>query len=138
MALLLLLCCFAMPAHADKKGKKEEKHGPPQIRDTYWKLIGTDGKELAGGEREAYIKLVMKHQKLEGYSGCNDMGGKYKIGKHNEISFEAMGTKMACDNAKTEDYMYYALSGANRFVINGENLLLYNEQLLLAIFEAKY
>ncbi len=83
--------------------------------------------------------LATKKAQLSGSTGCNSITGSHTEGKHGAIKFEAATTKMYCEGAmETENYVLTALNRANRYVINGHHLLLYNETYLLAIFEAKY
>lgn len=112
-----------------------------ELTDTHWRLSEMNGKAVAstGDDKGAYIMLYSKKSQLGGSGGCNEIMGTHKIGKHNVIAFEAAMTKMACaQGMDTEYYISKALSGANRYVINGHNLLLYNDTYLLAVFEAKY
>lgn len=113
--------------------------GEASLEKTYWKLADVNGNALSTSSngREAYIMLISKKSRVEGNTGCNSLAGKYEMGRHGYIKFTVAGTKMACGNMETENYMQNALSNANRYVINGQNLLLYNDNLLLAIFEAR-
>lgn len=139
--LLFLSLTLPLSLHADIKGKKkpaaEKKRAT--IMNTYWRLSEMDGKPLADGSQNntPYIYLQDKKSQLLGHTGCNNIGGEFAIGKYNYIGFEAVYTEMACEGITTEGYILNALKGANRYTINGQNLLLYNDNLLLAVFEAK-
>lgn len=82
--------------------------------------------------------MYSKGSRLMGHTGCNSIAGKYEKGRHDDIKYEAITTKMACMGANHEGYLLEALSGANLYMLNGQNLLLYRDNLLLAIFEAKF
>jgi heat shock protein HslJ len=110
----------------------------PMLIDTDWYLLDVSGNalDLHGGP-SPYIHLDNKHRVLSGNTGCNTLGGKYTTDKHLEIKFEAATTRRACDNMSNENYLLGSLTDANRYEVNGENLLLYHYNMLLAIFETK-
>lgn len=124
-----------------KKVKPVKIPEESELTDTYWRLSEMNGKAVAstGAANEAYIMLYSKKGQLGGSGGCNEIMGSHKAGKHNVIKFEAAMTKMACaQGMDTEYYISNALAQADRYLINGHNLLLYRETYLLAVFEAKY
>lgn len=117
---------------------KKKHKGAPELMDTQWMLMDVSGKSLnvPGGSTAPYIYLSSKHHQMGGNTGCNAIGGQY-VFKHDDIKFSPLTTKMACNNMKYERSMMEALNHANRYMLNGNNLLLYNDNYLLAIFEAK-
>jgi heat shock protein HslJ len=117
-----------------KKPKKETA----DLQNTYWRLSEMNGKTLEPGSDEAYVKLTEKKSVLEGNAGCNTIVGTFKVGRHDEIAFEFGTTKKMCADMSVESYMVNALKNANHYDINGHHLMLYNDSVLLAIFEAKY
>jgi heat shock protein HslJ len=129
---------FTMPCSADKKGKEKPK-GDPKLQNTVWKLLDINGQPLTRtpGSEETYIIIAQKHNRLDGFAGCSPVSGSYKLDKGDVIEFDATITPMPCKNQSTENYLRAALDNANRYMLNGQNLLLYNDNLLLAIFEAK-
>jgi len=118
--------------------KKKHKGGDAELMDTQWMLMDISGKSLNlnASAKAPYIYLSSKHHQIGGNTGCNAIGGQYTF-KHNDIKFTPLTTKMACNNMKYEQSMMEALNHANRYMLNGQNLLLYNDNFLLAIFEAK-
>jgi heat shock protein HslJ len=99
-----------------------------------------NGKKIppTDNNQDAYIFLRDKKDELIGFTGCNNISGEYEDGKFNAIGFEAIaGTEKACLAIETEAYLLTALKRANRYLINGENMLLYNDNVVLAVFEAK-
>ncbi len=135
--LKLLFSVFLMACACTAFAKKGG--GPATLENTYWKLAEVSGKPITTptDAREAFLTLISKKSRVQGNTGCNSLAGKYEMGRHGFIKFTVASTKMACADMSTENYMQSALSGANRYVINGQNLLLYNDNLLLAIFEAR-
>lgn len=141
---LSLSCLHADAGHKDKTKKqkattaKQAKNKKPALDETYWRLSELNGKMVAqSGGNEAYIFL---HKgKLTGNTGCNDISGKYEDSRRdNSLTFEPAVTEMACmGRMETETYMLNTLKGATRYRLNDNHLMIYNNALLLAIFEAK-
>lgn len=117
-----------------KKPKKETA----DLQDTYWRLSEMNGKTLEPGSNEAFIKLVEKKSVLQGNAGCNSIMGTFRLGRHDELAFEFGTTKKMCGDMSVEGYMINALKNTNHYDINGHYLMLYNDSVILAIFEAKY
>lgn len=117
-----------------KKPRKETA----DLQDTYWRLTEMNGTPLASAANEAFIKLTEKKSVLEGSTGCNLISGSFQIGKRGELAFEYGTTKKMCGDMAVERFMNHTLTNTNRYDINGHHLLLYNDSILLAIFEAKY
>jgi heat shock protein HslJ len=147
LTLIVALSFSAIHADAARGEKKEKKqrttasakkkNKKPELSDTYWHLIELDGKAVTQGNTEAY--LFMHKDKLTGNTGCNDITGKYSDSRRDEsLKFEAATTEMACLNGMdTENTFKRVLTGTTRYKVNGDHLLLYNDNILLAIFEAK-
>jgi heat shock protein HslJ len=117
-----------------KKWSEKEKQSPP-LEDVKWVLLDVSGKSIGG---RAYIKLSDKGDKLTGHTSCNLISGSFKKGRSNDVKFNTITTKMACDEMKTEANLLSALNGTNLYDLNGQNLLLYHDTILLAIFEANF
>jgi|ERR1044071_9534714 putative lipoprotein len=139
--LLFLSLTLPLSLHADIKGKKKPGADKKKISlmNTYWRLSEMNGKSLPdiSQQNTPYIYLQDKKNQLLGNTGCNNIGGEFASGKYNYVGFEPVYTEMACPDMSTESYLLNALKGANRYKINGNNLLLYKDDLLLAVFEAK-
>jgi heat shock protein HslJ len=117
---------------------KKPRKATADLQGTYWRLSEMNGKTLETGNNEAYIKLAEKKSALEGNAGCNTIIGTFKIGRHNELAFEFGATKKMCGDMSVEAYVINALKNTNHYDINGHHLMLYNDNVVLAIFEAKY
>jgi len=142
--LLFLIALVSVTCYAGKKDMKKDqspKHntkGKAELEGTHWRLTEIDGKPVPRGDNrnEPFI-MFAKKGRLEGNTGCNGLGGTYDLGRFDAIKIEAVSTKMACPDMSGEAYMNNALAYANRYMINGQYLLLYNDNLLLALFEAE-
>lgn len=125
------------PQQPKKLSEKEQKN--PPLENIKWALLDISGKPLnAAPDRMPYMVMYSKGSKLEGYTGCNQLSGTYDKGRNEDIGYKPVTTKMACSNTQWEDDMVKALNGANAYKLNGQNLLLYHDNMLLAIFEAKF
>ena len=122
-----------------KKKKKKKTPTTAELDGTYWALYEMDGKPVKtpANEREAYIKLIDKKSKLEGYTGCNIITGNFDLGRE-YLTFDAATTERACKDMTVENYVMAALNNANRYEINGLYLLLFKGTYLLGIFEARF
>ncbi|RYE21440.1 MAG: META domain-containing protein [Sphingobacteriales bacterium] len=144
LLFLIALVSISVSCYAGKRDMRKEKapkHNTKkkaELEATHWSLTEIDGKPVASGD-ERIMPFIMfgKKGRLEGNTGCNSLGGTYDLGRFDAIKIEAVSTKMACPDMTGEAYMNNALSYANRYMINGRHLLLYNDNLLLALFEAK-
>lgn len=147
IAGLSLSCLNAEAGKKDKdskkdKGKKEQKHSSRRqkkasLEDTYWRLSSLNNIPVGAGNNEPYIML--HRGKITGNTGCNDITGKYTdYSRMDMVKFDAATTEMACMNGmEAERLMQQVLSQTTKYKQNGNNLLLYNGTVLLAIFEAK-
>jgi len=144
VAGLSLGCLHAEAGKKDKnkkEDKKEQKHPRRQkkaaLEDTYWRLSEMSNVPVKSSNNEPYI--YMHRGKLTGNTGCNDITGKYTdYSRMDKVKFDAATTEMACMNGmETEKLMLKVLGETTKYKQNGNNLLLYNGTILLAIFEAK-
>lgn len=141
--VLLMLSLSLVACRGGKKKMHTPKvpKGDAEITNTYWRLYEMDGKQIQtpADARDVFIRLNRKRSTLEGFAGCNMISGTHSEGRHGTIKFEPFSTLAICeDRVEIEQYVLKALLKANRYVINEKFLLLYNENMLLATFEAKY
>lgn len=138
--LLILTLSLAASCRSSKK-KPHVPKGEAELTNTYWRLAEMNGKavETPVDARDVFIRLNTRRGKLEGFTGCNTIEGTHSEGRKGAIQFSALTTLMACeDRMDVEQYVLKALSKANRYLINDKHLLLYNDNYLLAVFEARY
>lgn len=126
-----------------------ERSCPPMpeepLQNTYWKLVELDGQAVISpdGRREAHMILYSEdgENRVKGNAGCNRFFGGYDTDdtrKEQGITFGRMGaTMMACiDGMDTERAFLDALENADRYVITGQTLAIYQGDTVLARFEA--
>ncbi|MBV7439879.1 META domain-containing protein [Weeksellaceae bacterium TAE3-ERU29] len=78
-----------------------------------------------------------EENKISGFAGCNKFFGNYSAFNGKLIISNIGATKMACPQLDAEGQYLSLLGKANRYEIKGNNLFLYNNNLLLLHFEAK-
>lgn len=98
-------------------------------------LPGMSSPKSATGD--VYFRFV-DSKKIEGFSGCNRFFGGYEAGT-NSLSFGPIaGTRMFCPDMEVENTLLKMLAGNLDFIIVSDNLYLYKESKLQAVFEATY
>ena len=94
-----------------------------------WTLesLGGEAVIMPDGAQIPWIKADAKSGRLEGFGGCNQLMGSYKLDGAN-LSFPGLGsTKMMCpDVQETENKFKTALSETNAFKVDGNTLKLLN------------
>lgn len=115
---------------------------PATLENTVWNLIELDGKafEMPVSAKRVYIQLKGndEEQNLSGFAGCNSMGGHYSAPGDHAIVFEPISTRMFCeDTMELENAFIKMLTEADRYQIEGRQLLLYKGDLLLGKFRAR-
>lgn len=90
------------------------------------------------GAKTPWIKADAESGRLEGFGGCNQLMGSYKLDGAN-LSFPGLGsTKMMCpDVQETENKFKTALSETNAFKVDGNTLKLLNGATEVASLVAK-
>lgn len=112
-----------------------------ELAGTYWRLdeVGGNAVHTSEGQREAHFALDAAESRVRGHGGCNNFFGGYWAGD-GTLAFSGLGsTMMACeDGMETEQAFLDALGRTTRYRIGGLFLTLYDDQEVLARFEAMY
>ncbi len=111
------------------------------LENTHWRLMQADGEPVinAADGAEAYFRLDPMGNQVQGFSGCNRFGGRYKVeGRALRFADVAM-TMMACEDSRNPELRFTrALNDAAVWKIVGRQLELYDSSgKLLATFEAR-
>ena len=122
-AAVLLLSCSAVNSITSKVGSNQ-----PSIVGTKW--------TLAENVKGKVPTLVVENGKVSGNAGCNNyFGNAYLDTTVGNFKVDNMGaTKMACDNLDVEGKFLKMLNEANKYVVDGNTLSLYKDNLLLLKF----
>ncbi|QNF33486.1 META domain-containing protein [Adhaeribacter swui] len=99
-----------------------------------WVLIDLNGEEVVkqNSERPIYLEFNGTDQKVAGFAGCNRLFGAYS-NQGSTISFSRVSsTKLICPDYELENNFVASLQRINRYQIDGEKLLLFNQNNLIA------
>src|SRR5688572_3158558 len=124
ISISLISACSSPKKTAASKPVESAKSNAG-ITNTYWKLSTMNGKkvETPDNAKEVHIKFTLQENRLQGYAGCNGLGGSYELTGANGIKIRAITTKMYCDRMDVENYLTNAITKANTYKIDGEKLL---------------
>ncbi|MFC7348237.1 META domain-containing protein [Chryseobacterium zhengzhouense] len=123
-AMALVASCGTMKnTSASKVGKAQ-----PSIANTKW--------TLADNVKGQVPTLNIEGSKLNGNAGCNRYFGSVVMETASgQFSPSGLGsTKMACENMSVEKNFMDMLQKANKYVVSGTTLELYQDNLLLLKF----
>ncbi|MEN4760921.1 MULTISPECIES: META domain-containing protein [unclassified Chryseobacterium] len=122
-AVVLASCGTMTSASASKVGKAQ-----PSLSSTKW--------TLADNVKGKVPSLNIEGEKISGNAGCNNYFGTAKVDPSSgNFSAGALGsTKMACDNMSVEQNFMDMVGKANKYVVSGNTLELYKDNLLLLKF----
>ncbi|WP_124640560.1 MULTISPECIES: META domain-containing protein [Amniculibacterium] len=123
LAITMVACTTTNTA-----SKSSSSSAQPSLSNTHWIFS-----EQVKGNTPT---LVFETEKISGNAGCNNYFGSVVINAQNG-SLETKGigsTRMACPNMNSEANYLKLLGQANRYVVKGETLELYKDNLLLLKF----
>jgi heat shock protein HslJ len=117
---------------------------PPQnieLTETYWRLTELMGKPVEKDEntkREIHIVLKKEGNRVNGFSGCNNIMGQYETKEGNFIKFSNMATTMmACPDMKMEGEFNKILNAVDNYSLSGKTMTLNKARMApMARFEA--
>ena len=117
--IALLLIFNACKTHKISQGQGTSELG---LENTKWKLVKLDGETIKTPKGAKDIYIYLNNKKLEGFAGCNGIGGEYTINENNLKFTGLLGTKMACPKLNIENKFFQALERTESYSIK-ENLL---------------
>ena len=122
-AAVLASCGSMTSASASKVGKAQ-----PALANTKWTLAETVKGKVP--------TLNIEGEKITGNAGCNNYFGTATIDPSNGgfIAGQMGSTKMMCNNISVEQNFMDMMGKANKYVITGNTLDLYKDNLLLLKF----
>ena len=111
------------------------------LENTHWKLVEAGGQPVVtpADRQEAYFRLDPLGNQLQGFSGCNQFGGGYKVEGRTLRFTQVSMTMMACvDTNNPEQRFTTAVNSVAAYKISGNRLeLLDSAGATLARFEAR-
>lgn len=94
--------------------------------------------QLSNTNRDAFIEFSTYEKRFSGNGGCNRISGNYSLEKKSKIRFsEVISTKMSCPDIAFENTFLSAINEVNRFEVDGENLLLKDDNEILIILRRR-
>lgn len=101
------------------------------LRGADWILI-EDGKAVKANGRPLYIHFLSKG--FQAYAGCGAISGNYKV-EGAQISLQKTKSSQAkCEDMHMQDTFLSLLGQADHFRIQGEEISLYKDKMLLLQF----
>lgn len=111
------------------------------LENTHWRLVEAGGQAVVtpADRREAFFRLDPLGNQVQGFAGCNQFGGSYKVEGRTLRFDQVRMTMMACtDQNNPEQNFTRAINSAAGYKISGNNLeLLDASGAVLARFEAR-
>ncbi|MCW3162506.1 META domain-containing protein [Chryseobacterium oryctis] len=122
-AAVLVSCGTMSSPSASKVGKAQ-----PSLANTKWTLVDNVKGKIP--------TLNIEGEKISGNAGCNNYFGTAKVdASTGDFAAGQMGsTRMACDNMSVEQNFLDMMGKANKYVVSGNTLELYKDNLLLLKF----
>lgn len=126
--LVLGIAAMAFVASCTTTSSTTKTKSQPSIANTKWVLS-----EQVKGKTPT---LNIEGNRVTGNAGCNNYFGELMLDTTagNFVANNIGSTKMACENMATESNYLKMLSQANKYVVNGNVLELYRDNLLLVKF----
>ena len=137
-ALLQHVLALALIFTVAACGPSPATSGPAtaELTDIYWRLSGINETPIVtpGDQRAPYLRFMTEGNVAQGFSGCNQFSGNWKITDGRiELGPMAM-TMMACaDSMNTEQAFMQALATMDRNEIQDDELRIFqdNKEVLL-------
>lgn len=110
----------------------------PTLINTYWKLTKLDGREVITPPREKEAHFILDFQHcIKGFSGCNKIDGSFDA-DDSRLKIQLEKPNRLCPDMATDDAFRKVLQNANVYMIEGKRLILFQNNIYLAEFEAVY
>lgn len=128
---LLLIAVTLTSCNTTKNAKEEMSETTTSIKDASWQLISLEREKVKPLKSEKIIKLTFDGEKgVNGFSGCNNFMGSYKLSENQKIEFAPMAsTRKACpDESFDENAFLQMFSKVESYKIEGHKLTLMNRK----------
>jgi heat shock protein HslJ len=105
---------------------------------TEWQLIQLGGVTMQPVEGKYTLQLTGEEQRVAAVGACNQILATYVVDDKQTLRIEnPASTRMLCPDAETEAKFVEVLAKTTRYDMDGEMLLLFEQENLLAVFQAK-
>ena len=132
-SLTLLISALAIVGCCDcRKRSKLEK----PLVGTTWQLVQLMGREVAA-TGDSYTLCFSENGTAAGAGDCNRFTLTYTVDKSRALDIAEIGsTRRFCENHATENAYYDMLEGVTHYEMDGDNMLLLNNGMLVGIMHA--
>lgn len=141
MKYFIWMICLGLIGFSACKTAQITKNKSLTLTDKYWRLTTLNDLAISKdptATREMHMILKQEGLKINGNAGCNSFFGTFELKANNGISFGKLGsTMMACKDMQLESQFLEALTKANIYSINGNQLSLLKDNIVLAKFEGR-
>ncbi|MDA1073735.1 MAG: META domain-containing protein [Proteobacteria bacterium] len=105
---------------------------------TKWLLREVNGETVtfAEGQKVAFITFMEEEGRIHGFGGCNVFNGSFEIHGEQFTFGPMMSTMMACGEDDIEPRYLQALEQAERFVVQGSDLIGYRQTEPVLVFSS--
>lgn len=129
MVAVLVGCCNCRAVQ-----KKNQK----PLEGTEWQLVQLGGESIQPVEGKYTIQFFAEENRFASVGECNHLTATYSTNEKRDLVLENAGmTRMMCPNQEAEDRFVEMLNKVTRYDMDGQMMMLFAENDLLAVFQAK-
>lgn len=131
--LIVLLAAACKPSHKINKVVGITK---ATFENTQWALIELNTQAITF-ENKPYLVFAPKSMVVNGFGGCNQLAGSYEFSGQKLKLNNIAATRMFCqETMQTEVAFIQSLQQVNQYLIEGHELLLLQDDKVVARFRA--
>lgn len=131
--LIVLLAIACKPSHKISKVVGITK---ATFENTQWALIELNAQAITF-ENKPYLVFAPKSMVVNGFGGCNQLAGSYEFSGQKLKLNNIAATRMFCqETMQTEVAFIQSLQQVNQYLIEGHELLLLQDDKVVARFRA--
>ena len=115
-----------------------QKKNQKPLEGTEWQLVQLGGESIQPVEGKYTIQFFAEENRFAGVGECNHLTATYSTNEKRDLVLENAGmTRMMCPNQEAEDRFVEMLNKVTRYDMDGQMLMLFADDDLLAVFQAK-
>lgn len=115
-----------------------QKKNQKPLAGTEWQLIQLGEQSIQPVEGKYTIQFIEEEHRFAGVGECNHLTATYTTNDKHALKLENAGmTRMMCPNQEAEDRFVEMLNKVTRYDMDGAMMMLFADDELLAVFQAK-
>ncbi len=115
-----------------------QKKNQKPLEGTEWQLVQLGGESSQPVECKYTTQFLAEDIRFAGVGECNHLTATYSTNEKRDLVLENAGmTRMMCPNQEAEDRFVEMLNKVTRYDMDGQMMMLFAENDLLAVFQAK-